>query len=382
MSRKLLSVMLICAFLLPLAVGVSAQSSTQAACSGTQVTVTVDDWSSSDRVEYMNQVIDAFMQANPCIKVTLVPVIGDDQNTRRLTMIATNTAPDLIGTGESWIPLYVEAGGLLDLTPYVSGSDGINPASVFQEKVYDQGFYKGKPYAIAKDYSTSAFYINKKLFDAAGIAYPKEGWNWNDALNIAEQLTLDKNGNNATSPDFDPTNIVQWGMDIKPAPLRVENRVLLVFDTSSEMKKRRPAVDMALDTLLASNLRGQMRSGDSLGVWTFDRQARTGQFPLQHWEAERAATIASNVTRFVAKQHFSKKTSFEALRPMLDQVRVIDNDFRKSWPFLRVDRQLELAVLHLVLGGPCRWPGLAALSATQFASAQGAGLPRSLFPEP
>jgi hypothetical protein len=86
------------------------------------------------------------------------------------------------------------------------------------------------------------------------------------------------------------------------------------------MKKRLPAVEAALDTLLASNLRGQLRAGDSLGVWTFDRQVRTGQFPLQRWVPENAATIASNITRFVAKQHFSKKTSFEALRPVLDLV--------------------------------------------------------------
>src|SRR5664279_3737398 len=52
------------------------------------------------------------------------------------------------------------------------------------------------------------------MFAAAGIPLPQQGWNWNDVLRIAEQLTLDKNGNNATSPDFDPTNIVQWGTDI------------------------------------------------------------------------------------------------------------------------------------------------------------------------
>src|SRR5664279_4207012 len=213
MARKLLTIALVCAFLLPLAVTVSASSSQQT-CTGTPVTVTVDDWSSSDRVEYMQQVITAFMQANPCITVTLIPGIAGDQNTRRLTQIASGTAPDLIGTGESWIPLYVEAGGLLDLTPYITGTNGLDPSSVFQEKVYDQGFYQGKPYGIAKDYSTSAFYINKAMFAAAGIPLPKQGWNWNDVLTITEQLTLDKNGNNATSPDFDPTNIVQWGTDI------------------------------------------------------------------------------------------------------------------------------------------------------------------------
>ena len=209
MSRKLLALLLISAFVLPFA-AVSAQGE----CDGEPVTLRLDDWSSGDRVEYMNQVLEAFQEENPCITVVAEPNIGDDQNTRRLTMIASGTAPDLIATGESWIPMYAEAGGFMDLTPFVEGEEGIDPASVFYEGVYNQGFYQGVPYAIAKDYSTSAFYINRDLFDAAGIDYPEEGWTWDDALEIAQELTLDGNGNNATSPDFDPENIVQYGIDI------------------------------------------------------------------------------------------------------------------------------------------------------------------------
>ena len=50
-----------------------------------------------------------------------------------------------------------------------------------------------------------------------------------------------------------------------------------------------------------------------------------GQFPLQRWVPENAATIASNIIRFVAKQHYSKKTSFDAVRPYLNRV-VHDSD--------------------------------------------------------
>ncbi len=46
----------------------------------------------------MNQVLAAFTEENPCIEVVAEPNIGDDQNTRRLTMIASGTAPDLIAT--------------------------------------------------------------------------------------------------------------------------------------------------------------------------------------------------------------------------------------------------------------------------------------------
>src|SRR5690606_27412623 len=163
----------------------------QDACDGEPVTLRLDDWSSGDRVEYMNQVLDAFMEENPCITVVTEPNISDDANTRRLTQILSGTAPDLIATGESWIPLYVEAGAFLDLTPYIEGEEGFDPAEQFYEGVYNQGFYRGTPYAIAKDYSTSAFYVNTALLDAAGIPLPEEGWTWDDALDIALQLTVD-----------------------------------------------------------------------------------------------------------------------------------------------------------------------------------------------
>ncbi len=40
----------------------------------------------------MQQVVDAFHEEYPCIMVELVPNIGDDQNTRRLTWLATGDA--------------------------------------------------------------------------------------------------------------------------------------------------------------------------------------------------------------------------------------------------------------------------------------------------
>jgi multiple sugar transport system substrate-binding protein len=58
--------------------------------------------------------------------------------------------------------------------------------------------------------------VNTALFDAAGIPLPEEGWTWDDALDIALELTVDANGNNANSPDFDPESIVQYGIDIIP----------------------------------------------------------------------------------------------------------------------------------------------------------------------
>jgi multiple sugar transport system substrate-binding protein len=213
MSRRLLTLLCLI-FVLALsfsAVTVSAQDCAEV------VTLRVDDWSSGDRVEYMNQVIEAFEAENPCIDVVLEPNIGDDQNTRRLTWLAAGTSPDLMAYPPEWAALYMEASegqAYIDLSEYVAGEDGIEIGADVYEGIYEQGFYDGAPVALPKDYSTSSFYINTALFDAAGIEYPTEGWTWDDALDIALQLTLDGNGNNAASPDFDPQNIVQYGIDI------------------------------------------------------------------------------------------------------------------------------------------------------------------------
>jgi hypothetical protein len=106
----------------------------------------------------------------------------------------------------------------------------------------------------------------------------------------------------------------------QPAAPNVNSRFLLIFDTSSDMKRRLPAVQKALNDILAASTNGQLHPGDTIGVWTFDQDLRRGQFPLQHWEPENAAMIASNISAFVGSQRYSKKTSFDALMPLLNQI--------------------------------------------------------------
>ncbi|MGA2178230.1 MAG: hypothetical protein ABSH15_01415 [Verrucomicrobiota bacterium] len=106
----------------------------------------------------------------------------------------------------------------------------------------------------------------------------------------------------------------------QPAAPNVNSRFLLIFDTSSDMQRRLPAVQKALNDILAASTNGQLHSGDSIGVWTFDQDLHVGQFPLQHWEPDNAGMITSNITAFVGKQRYTKTTGFDALLPLLNQV--------------------------------------------------------------
>jgi hypothetical protein len=105
-----------------------------------------------------------------------------------------------------------------------------------------------------------------------------------------------------------------------PPRQRVENRVLLIFDTSSAMKKRVPDEERGIKRLFALTLSSQLQRGDTIGVWTFDQNLRTGEFPLQYWQPENINTICSNIITFVEKHHYSKTTSYEKLMPELTSV--------------------------------------------------------------
>jgi hypothetical protein len=100
----------------------------------------------------------------------------------------------------------------------------------------------------------------------------------------------------------------------------VDNRFLFIFDTSAAMKKREPAVEQALVNLLATSLRGELHAGDSVGVWTFDRDLRTGQFPLIRWDPGSAEAIADSLKDFLRKNRYANETSLAALQPYLGGV--------------------------------------------------------------
>lgn len=198
-----------------------------------EVTLTLGSWDDENGNKRHTAVIEAFQVEYPNIKVEIQPNPGGDWHSRILTLIASGELADVYMADSSYIPLYVESGGLVNLRPYIEGDNGFNPDNIFFKGVYENGFYKDDPYVLAKDYSTVAIYANKSLFDAAGIELPKEGWTYDDLLGIAKQLTLDANGNNADSPDFDPENIVQWGMDHRGGWWRGFQTVVYSFGSHS-----------------------------------------------------------------------------------------------------------------------------------------------------
>lgn len=169
-----------------------------------------------EQQETQQKVVDAWNAAHPDIKLEIEVVQNDVAYDRLKTEIASGNPPDIVG------PVGVRGaneftGLFLDLTPYLAGYDlsDFDPAQVAFWNFAGEG-QVSLPFAVYPSF----IYYNKDLFDEAGLPYPPaqygekyQGENWDIAAleKLALQLTVDANGNDANSPDFDPENIIQWG---------------------------------------------------------------------------------------------------------------------------------------------------------------------------
>ncbi len=176
----------------------------------------------ANQVPIEQAVVDAFNASQDKIEVVLEVIPYDSAKDTLATQISAGAGPDIIGP-VGWGGSNAFYGQWLDLTEQIKASNydltQFDPALV---KMYqtEEG-QVGLPFAVFP----AAVFFNNKLFDEAGLNYPpaKYGdkyvmpdgseveWSWEVVTEIAKLLTVDKNGNDATSAEFDKAQIVQYG---------------------------------------------------------------------------------------------------------------------------------------------------------------------------
>ena len=199
-------------FLIVLTLALLAGTSALAfAQDGDAVTITFSSWDTGEGGARNEAIINQFMEETGInVEIELQDGASDPSI---LVRMAAGTAPDVIQTGEFNLRRRALAseGGFLDLTPFIEADEDFDPFEAYYPEVFNVGVIDGAVYAFDKDFADVAFYVNTDMFDEAGIDIPEEGWTYDDLIAYAQELTLDSNGNNALSPDFDPEDIVQWG---------------------------------------------------------------------------------------------------------------------------------------------------------------------------
>jgi hypothetical protein len=83
------------------------------------------------------------------------------------------------------------------------------------------------------------------------------------------------------------------------------------------MRANEAANRQALFDLIFTGFEGQMRTGDSFGVWLFNEDLHAQQFPMQVWEESKPIESASNAAKYLRQQKYSGKARPDVLMPRL-----------------------------------------------------------------
>ena len=104
------------------------------------------------------------------------------------------------------------------------------------------------------------------------------------------------------------------------AKLPPVNRWLFVVETSKRLQPRAEAVQQVAASMLWSGMNGQMRSGDTVGLWTFNEAPHSGLFPLQVWTPRIRQSLAERVVEFLKAQKFEKASQLDKVLAPMQQV--------------------------------------------------------------
>ena len=153
------------------------------------VTLTWALWGSPEEVASHQRVADAFMAEHPEIKIEIWNQPWDDYFTKIQALWASGDTKLIPDIAFLWpTPRYAAEGVLENLDPFIEASG--YDLNDYWPGLLESASYQGSVYGFPRDIEVNVLYYNKDLFDAAGVAYPDEGWSWDDLTAAAEKLAV------------------------------------------------------------------------------------------------------------------------------------------------------------------------------------------------
>lgn len=146
-------------------------------------------WGSPEEIAVHQQVADAYMKANPNVKVELWSQPWGDYFTKLDTLFAAgdgSAIPDVFFM--SPVQKYASSKLIQDLTPYIEKSK--MDLTDYWPGALESTSWDGKVYGLPRDSGVEVLYYNKDDFDKAGLEYPTDDWTWDDLRKAAEALTI------------------------------------------------------------------------------------------------------------------------------------------------------------------------------------------------
>lgn len=178
-----------------------------------EVTLNFTYWGGSYEQPLMEELIANFENEYPYIKVESQH-IPSDYEAKMSAMVAGNEEPDIAYIRDYMALDFAEQGMLYNIFDYIDEDEELSRDDFVEN--YFLYWDEGKSYGMYTAGEAYGLFYNKEAFAEAGInplpTSIDEALTWDELVEIAQKLTVDQNGNNALSPDFDPEHIQQYGI--------------------------------------------------------------------------------------------------------------------------------------------------------------------------
>ncbi len=189
--------------------------------------VGVGTGSQDAQIPGQQELVDDFNASRDDVQIEVEFVPNETAAQQLATQISAGNPPDIIGPigregSNSFAGQFLALDELIESTGFDLSLYDEAQVETWRE---DDGALRGLPFASFP----SAIYYNKELFDAAELPYPPteygpdgtstygegtewEGiWDWDKLTEIAQLMTIDEAGLNATEAGFDSEATEQWG---------------------------------------------------------------------------------------------------------------------------------------------------------------------------
>ena len=138
-------------------------------------------WGNPTRNKNTQAEIDAFMKANPDIKIAGQPGEFNTYWDKLATQTAGGNAPDIIQMDMNYISEYGTRGALLDL--------GKVDVSKFVAGTVDSGKINGKLVGVNAGINSALIFANPKVFEKAKMDLPSDKtWTWDQMMDVSAEV--------------------------------------------------------------------------------------------------------------------------------------------------------------------------------------------------
>lgn len=168
---------------------------------------------------FRQQFTELFEIQHPNIKVEIVSAVDpssyrygaptDDQkqvdpNEKMKELMNGDNPPDVVMINYDQLPDLIENNMLQQLDPFIA-KDKFDTSDIVPSVIEGiKSVGQGKLYALAPMFYSQVLLYNKKLFDDAGVEYPRDGMTWDEMFDLARRVSRGEGENRVYGFSFSP----------------------------------------------------------------------------------------------------------------------------------------------------------------------------------